>query len=176
MRHQPSLMTVLLLAACSPGGNDSGTTANDQFGIPGAGVGATCGFDSDCRESVGLWCDPSSGRCAPRPIGAPCDLYKQCQSGFCSVDGVCAPEQGSNCTAMVLCRSGNTVCRPNEVSATFAGDTPPWELPEYCLPPGNVGDRCIVGSDQECVNGLKCLPDSGASPDSKVGFCLAPGT
>jgi hypothetical protein len=116
---------------------------------PDAGVVA--GVDDPCMGAGaplcadGLYCSPSTGRCAvPGALGAPCDGVYACEPGLrcvgtCEIGG-CA---GDLCSDDRACGPG-LVCSPSGC-APFS-----WVSPgEVC----NHAARCVVG---HCPNGGTC--------------------
>ncbi|MDP3217601.1 MAG: hypothetical protein Q8S73_26060, partial [Deltaproteobacteria bacterium] len=113
MRRRSTLaagVACLSLAGCLDG--LFGDTDAGGIAPPGAGVGATCERDSQCRST--LRCDPAARVCALRGdsmAGANCVLTGECSAGlFCSAAGVCATAgaaaDGETCGDAASCQRG----------------------------------------------------------------------
>lgn len=122
-------------------------------------VGTRCAHYEDCAlGSGGLWCDPTSGACAPGVgMGATCGATSAgvtaCAPGlWCDVSasaaGTCRPPGGvgapcdelGGCAAPLRC-------------ARTATNGPDAELGS-CVPPGDAGAACEANGD--CATGLVC--------------------
>jgi len=139
------------------GATSSGGTAGTSLPL-GAGVGAACTVDGDCR--AGLSC--SDQACAPghsTSAGAPCVISDECADGLQCVGGACAQaapgKSGDNCKTDLDCSSG--------LRCTLAG------LSLSCASEGtsDVGGSCKSSAD--CFAGLGCIDGACAvAPPSAI--------
>jgi hypothetical protein len=184
MRRRSTLaagVACLSLVGCLDGlfGND------DAGGIApaGAGVGATCERDNQCRAT--LRCDPAARVCALRGdsmAGANCVLTGECSAGlFCSAAGVCATAgaagDGETCGDAGSCQRGLVcvraagelfgLCRAPRGSVLAAGDggAPSDGGAAAAGSPRDIGGACADLLD--CQAGLECQPTTRT--------CYSPG-
>lgn len=121
-------------------------TSKQQFN--GAGVGAACKADGECRS--GLKC--ASGKCAPsgaKKADESCVLSAECEKGLqCGFFGFCVPSggaaNGEECTSTADCVEAH-FCLVQGISG-------------LCTPANgkniDVGQECA--STEDCLVGLKC--------------------
>jgi hypothetical protein len=170
--HQASILGVLgclgaLLAACSSEVADDGAASGEAV-VASRAAGSRCGNPYDCGPD--LYCT-SDMRCAKLPslangasgcVKAGEDTRvggKVCKSGICdpTTDACVASAEGLGC-AKLECPSG-LVCRPTLASAVQGKAY----HKEFCVKPGQVGDRCGLSADRtkgnpdnQCAPGLIC--------------------
>jgi len=145
----------------------------------GAGVGASCERDNQCRPS--LRCDPASRVCALRGdsmAGANCVLTGECSAGlYCNNAGVCATAgaaaEGESCGDTASCQRGLVCARP-------AG-----ELFGLCRAPrgsstgdaGTTGDAGATGAardiDGPCADLLDCQAGLDCHPTTRTCYSAA---
>lgn len=184
MRRRSTLaagVACLSLAGCLDGlfGNE------DAGGIApaGAGVGAACERDNQCRPS--LRCDPGARTCALRgdsAAGANCTLTGECSAGlFCNAGGVCATAgdggDGATCGDTASCQRGLVcvrvpgelfgLCRAPRGSALATGDggTGDGGTGMSTTAPRDLGGACADLLD--CQAGLEC--------HATTHTCFSPG-
>jgi hypothetical protein len=172
---------VAVLAACSSEVADDGAATGEAVVAQGA-AGSPCSRNDDCDR--GVYC-ASDRRCAKVPslaTGAKgCVKLGQdtrlaggvCKSGACdpATDTCVATAEGLECAKIggVDCPSG-LVCRP-----TLASGQGSSFHKQFCVKPGQVGDRCGLSAsqtendpDKQCAHGLVCNLEA---PVCGNGFC-----
>lgn len=134
-------------AGRSASGGAPGSSGSTGVGglPPGAGIGAKCAADADCRQ--GLACaDKSCGPSHSTAAGSPCVIGDECADGLQCFGGACAPttggSAGANCKTDLDCGRG--------LRCTLSG------LSLSCAPEGtsDVGGSCKSSAD--CFAGLGC--------------------
>jgi hypothetical protein len=145
----PALAALAALAAPACGGY-GGTDYPDSgvpSGVPGAGVGAACTVQADCRQGLtcnGTTCQP----CSCTPSGSSCVIDDECSAGLrCSPLHTCVPAgtgaQGGSCKTDADCAAG--------LKCDIVG------LSAECKPEGTVDVGGACGSVADCYGGLACV-------------------
>jgi hypothetical protein len=136
-------------------------------------VGRPCVRYDDCASarSSALWCDPTSGTCAPGvDAGAACGLTSAglvacasglwCDAASAGASGTCRPPGGAGapCNALGGCESPFH-CVGYAPAAPDAGNG-------SCSPPSDAGAACELNND--CATGLICA-GGACGPPLNVG-------
>ena len=142
-------------AVCDPGLSCQTGICNQP-----AGVGASCGADSDCQD--GLFCDPSALVCTPR--GQP---FLSCDAGVCGFGLACVAPDGGGPTCLPLaaggpCLSGSDggLCLEGEACGPDGGcraEPGPGEACDGQLP--CLAGGCVQGRCQPLTAGQPCRQD-----------------
>ena len=160
-------MACLSLTGCLDG--LFGTVDAGGIAPAGAGVGASCERDNQCRPT--LRCDPSAHACALRGdsvAGTRCILSGECAAAlFCGAAGICATAgtsgDGGSCGDTASCQRGLVCARP--VGEIFGLCRAPRGSP-LAMGDGGAGvltaaPRDIDGACADlldCQAGLECHP------------------
>src|SRR5579859_4249017 len=145
----PALVVLAAFAAPACGGY-GGTDYPDTgvpTGVAGAGVGAQCAVQSDCRQ--GLTCNGSTCQpCQCTPSGSSCVIDDECAAGMrCGPLHTCVPAgtgtQGGACKTNADCAAG-LECDVVGFSAE-------------CKSEGTVDVGGACGSGADCYGGLACV-------------------
>ncbi|TAK29697.1 MAG: hypothetical protein EPO40_09770 [Myxococcaceae bacterium] len=175
MRRRSTLVAALACLSLS-GCLDGLFGTQDAGGIApaGAGVGASCERDNQCRPS--LRCDTAARVCALRGdsiAGANCVLTGECSAGlFCNGAGVCATAgaaaDGESCGDTASCQRGLVCARPTG------------ELFGLCraprgASPGDAGSTAGTARDIDgpCADLLDCQAGLDCHPTTRTCYSAA---